>query len=471
LNELYEQMDFILSGGALKLLVDFLTSRVEAALILEPRGPDLEVLDAVKTHTDGLILKEGAAKLASAFSGNPPAKKFETDRAPIDGSCVNGSGMNETWSWAVRVRGTYWTIYVLLREEPKEDFLADLAPCAGLISLWQTFHHIDVTEDRLAHLSYIILATKNTLASIFEPMPLTYFAAFLSDVLRESLFPRSISIFSDNGSALSFFEGDEREAPERKGIFAQEILLSAPVVTHGAAHGVTHGEDDAWQVVLPLTDARQRFFCVGEWDHPLSEETLNFLELLGNLATRALSINRMRSESSQEQEKVSSADFTIFSLSKALTMMQEQKELPSLLSLAADIISELNPESDCFFVVWDRAAGGYVPAAYHRHGISTRFSDRSLPASEPARKSGKFFFDLGETPTPRLFGEFGLNGDCPWPEMADMRYVFSFQEGGYLGGFVALSEGTPPLSGQNRLAALQIMVQFVAFELRKFIVR
>ncbi|MDR3230691.1 MAG: hypothetical protein LBT65_04570, partial [Synergistaceae bacterium] len=334
MNELYEQMDFILSGGAVKLLVDFLTSRVEAALILEPRGADLEVLDAIKTRTEGLIFREKAAKLASAFSGNAPVKKFETDCAPV-------GGIEGEWPWALRVRGTYWTIYILLREKPTEAFLADFRPCAGMISLWQTFHHIDATEDRLSRLSYIILATKNTLASIFEPMPIPYFAAFLSDVLRESLFPRIISIFVDNGSSLSFFEGDEREAPERKGIFAQEILLSVPVVTKG---------EDSWQMVLPLTDAEQRLFCVGEWDHPLTEETLNFLELLGNLATRALSINRMRSENSQEQKMVSSADFTIFSLSKALAMLQEEKELPSLLSLAADVLSELNPQSDCFFV-------------------------------------------------------------------------------------------------------------------------
>ena len=42
-NNLYEQMDFVLSGGALKSLTDFLALRVPSALILVPRGADLHI--------------------------------------------------------------------------------------------------------------------------------------------------------------------------------------------------------------------------------------------------------------------------------------------------------------------------------------------------------------------------------------------------------------------------------------------
>jgi hypothetical protein len=449
LNELYEQMDFILSGGALKLLVDFLSSRVKAALILEPGNTDLEVLDAVGIRTEELILKGKAPELASLFPHSPPAGKFAIDCAPCE--------IESEWSWLLRIRGTYWTMYVLLREEPQKEFLDDLVPFAGLISLWQTFLHIDAAEERLAHLSYIVLATKNTLASIFEPMPLTYYAAFLSDVLKESLFPRSISIFSDNGSRLVFLEGDELPAPERKGIFAQEILPVVPVVTPTS--------ENTWEVVLPLADGGERIFCVGEWDRPLPEETLNFLELLGSLATRALSINRFRSESSREKEMVSSADFTIFSLSEALTMLQEQADRSSLLSLAADVVSELNPNAECFFVVRD--AGGYV--AYQKKETETPSAFHFPSVAEPSRKSGKSFFDLNETGIDQVLEDLGLKGGNPWPAMANMRYVFPLWERGCLEGFVALSDGDSMLPGRNSFAAMQIVAQFVAFELRKFI--
>ena len=64
-NDLYEQMDFILSGGALKLLSDFLAPKVSSALILEPRGADLHILDAVGTNPPQLILSGEGLRLAA----------------------------------------------------------------------------------------------------------------------------------------------------------------------------------------------------------------------------------------------------------------------------------------------------------------------------------------------------------------------------------------------------------------------
>ncbi|MDR1377255.1 MAG: hypothetical protein LBJ22_07060, partial [Synergistaceae bacterium] len=184
MEKLYEQMDFILSGGALKSLVDFLTPKVEAALIVTPEGEDLEIVDAVKTRTEGLFLRKEASKLADAFAETALTGKFSVSCAAIEGE----------WPWVVRILGTQWVFYILLRESP-ETWIQELHPVAGLVYLWQTFQQTQTTEDRLSRLAYMILATKNTLASIFEPMPLDYYAAFLTDVLRESLFPRSLSIF------------------------------------------------------------------------------------------------------------------------------------------------------------------------------------------------------------------------------------------------------------------------------------
>lgn len=450
MDGLYEQMDFILSGGALNLLVDFLASRVKAALILEPRDADLEVLDAVGVQTKGLLVKEKASKLASFFPSHIPAGKFETDFAAIEGD----------WPWAIRIHGIYWTIYVLLREKPEASLLSDMQPAAGLISLWQTFQHFEITEARLSRLSYIVLATKNTLAAIFEPMPITYYAAFLSDVLRESLFPRSISIFKDDGGTLTFLEGDEIETPERKGIFAEAFTPPVP--------RVVQADDHTWRVVLPIPDENRRLFCLGEWDHALTEETLNFLELFGNLAARALSTNRLQFEGLQKEEKVSSADFAIFSLSKALSLLQEQKTRESLLKLSADVVSELVPKGSCFFAAWDQKSGAYVPAAFQKKGIATPFSSSALSAAQPFPKNSGIFFDLSDTKTserpPYLDEALSL-----WPEMEGMRYIFLLQVNDRTEGFIALEPGSEATHlPQNSIAALQIMAQCLALELRQF---
>ena len=67
MNNLYEQMDFVLSGGALKLLTDFLAPKVPSALILVPRGADLHILDAVGTNPTQLILPGEGLRLRSLF--------------------------------------------------------------------------------------------------------------------------------------------------------------------------------------------------------------------------------------------------------------------------------------------------------------------------------------------------------------------------------------------------------------------
>ena len=77
MSNLYEQMNFILSGGALRSLVEFLTPRVSVALIVRPSGEDLEIEDAVGTTADGLFLQGWASKLAGAF---PERKKAKNSR-------------------------------------------------------------------------------------------------------------------------------------------------------------------------------------------------------------------------------------------------------------------------------------------------------------------------------------------------------------------------------------------------------
>ena len=450
MKELYEQMDFILSGGALKLLVDFLTPKVGSALILEPKDGDLQILDAIGTRTEGLILRGQASKLASAFSEHPLNGKFEVAHAAVEGD----------WPHAVRMRGAHWLLYILLRKKPDASLISELTPYAGIIHLWQTVQRTGATEERLSRLSYMVLATKSTLASIFEPLPLEYYAALVADVLRESLFPRAVSIFQDDGQVLSFFKGDKRAAPAREGLYLQKILPPTPIVTK---------KDTApYEVVLPITEDSHRIFCVTEWDKLPTEETLNFMELLGSLASRALSISYLRTESTVEKNRVSSGDYTILSLSNALNALKQQKEYAQFLSLTADIFSEITHASDCFLVVWDEARGGYVPAVHRKKGIKASFDASLLAAPHIAKGNGESFFDLKKINAAQLFGALNLTAVCPWPEMNAMRYVFPFWNAGRLEGFIAVSSGTSPLADSSKLAALQIVLQFIAFELRRF---
>jgi hypothetical protein len=441
LEKLYEQIDFILSGGALKLLVDFLRPKVGAALIVTPKDADLEIIDALGVRTEGLFLRGQASQLASAFPERVLAGKFAVDQAAIEGE----------WPWAVRLHGMHWSFYILLQQSP-DALLPELRPFAGLLSWWQAFQQFATTEERLSRLSYMILATKNTLASIFEPMSLDYYAAFLTDVLRESLFPRSLAIFQDDGKKLVFLEGDERPAPQRGGFYEQTMLPPAPIVMQNCG---------SYEVVLPIIEP-YRLFCVSEWDNLPTEETLNFLELVGNLASRSLSINNLRTQNSAERNTISANDYTILSLGKAMDALRDQKDLSGFLSLVADIFSELVSKSECFLVVWNKERQGYLAVEYRKEGISSPFEPIFLP-SAPLRGDERAFFDTQAT-------SFSTLLQCPWPEMARMRYVFPFWNEGRLDGFIALSSKNLSFDkGDTKLAAFRILARFVAFDFRKFV--
>ena len=209
----------------------------------------------------------------------------------------------------------------MLKEKADDLLLDELKPYVGLVRLWQKFQRIDVNESKLSRLSYMILATKSTLASIFEPMPLEYYAAFVADVLHESLFPRSVSILKNKGSHLSLLVGSLDPIPPREGIYAQAILPTAPVLVPRDAFDAS-----PYRVVLPITEAELRLFCVMEWDSLPDGEMLNFLELLGNLAARAIAINSLRSKNNLAASQASSGEFTILSLASVLEALRDEAD-------------------------------------------------------------------------------------------------------------------------------------------------
>ena len=451
MNNLYEQMDFVLSGGALKLLTDFLAPKVPSALILVPRGADLHILDAVGTNPTQLILPGEGLRLGSRFSSRPAVSPCELEQARTE---------KEEWPWALRMRGPHWEVYVLLKEKADESLLEELKPYAGMVRLWQQFQRVDANEGKLSRLSYMILATKSTLASIFEPMPLEYFASFVADVLRESLFPKSISILKDEGGHLSLLAGKMDALPPREGIYAQAILPSAPVLDQGPA---------PYRAVLPIAEAETRLFCILEWEDLPDGEMLHFLELLGNLASRALAINSLRSKNTLAASQASSGDFTILSLSSVLRALRDEEDRSRFLALAADVFLEMGQMSECLLSVWDGEHGGYALAEHRSGGVRDGSDHPVLRASRRCEVSRSLqpIYDLKRTPASEVLGTWGLDA-ASWKELERMQYLVPIHDGKSIVGFVALAADSGGVPGESQREALSIAAQFAGYEIRKF---
>ncbi len=451
MNNMYEQMDFVLSGGALKLLTDFLAPKVPSALILVPRGADLHILDAVGTNPTQLILPGEALRLRSLFSSRPAVSPCELEQAQTE---------KEGWPWGLRMRGPHWEVYILLREKADESLLDELKPYAGLVRLWQQFQRVDANESKLSRLSYMILATKSTLASIFEPMPLEYFASFVADVLRESLFPKTVSILKDEGGRLSLLAGKMDVLPPREGIYAQTILPSAPVLNHGPA---------PYRVVLPIAEAETRLFCILEWEDLPDSEMLHFLELLGNLASRAIAINSLRSKNTLAASQASSGDFTILSLSSVLRALRDEEDRSRFLALAADVFLEMGQMSECLLSVWDGEREGYVLAEHRSGGVRDCSDHPVLRASRRCEVSRSLqpIYDLKRTPASEVLGTWGLDA-ASWKELERMQYLVPIHDGKSIVGFVALAADSGGVPGESQREALSIAAQFAGYEIRKF---
>ena len=461
MNNLYEQMDFVLSGGALKSLTDFLAPKVPSALILVPRGADLHILDAVGTKPTQLILQGEALRLRSLFSNRPAVSPCELEQARTEKEgCEREKGEREEWPWGLRMRGPHWEVYVLLREKADESLLDELKPYAGMVRLWQQFQRIDANESKLSRLSYMILATKSTLASIFEPMPLEYFASFVTDVLHESLFPKSVSILKDEGGRLSLLAGKMDVLPPREGVYAQTILPSAPVLNHGPA---------PYRVVLPIAEAETRLFCVLEWEDLPDSEVLHFLELLGNLASRAIAINSLRSQNTLAASQASSGDFTILSLSSVLKALRNEEDHARFLALAADVFLEMGQMSECLLSVWDGERGGYTLVEHRSGGVRDCADHPVLSASRRCAVSRSLqpLYDLKRTPATEVLGSWGLDAGS-WKELEHMQYLVPIHDGKSIVGFVALASdsGVAPVTPQRE--ALSIAAQFTGYEIQKF---
>lgn len=456
INELYNKIDFLVNGGALKSLTDFLDSKSIRAIIVQPSGINkLNVLEAAGLVPSSLTLDDDISKL---FTHNVVKESFELDY----------SEDSDSWPVVVRIRGEHWEIYIMLKDKPQNinEFLDELKPYAGLLRLWQIFINISASEKKLSRLSYMILATKNTLASIFEPMPLQYFASFLTDVLQESLFPKSIAILRDEGNYLTVFNGKADNIPERKGIYSSQILPPTPVITKN---------DSPFEVVLPVAEGEVRLFCVMNWDELPDEQTMNFLELLGNLAVRAIAINNLRVQSQQAEANISTGEFTVLSLSNVLKVLRNSENKGRFLSLLVEIFIEQCRMPNCLLAVWNKARKGYTLSERRTGHFRSNIDPTLLPSTDGPVSHDKIsdaVYDLEKSSADSIFRSWGLAG-CPWKDIlksSSMKYIFPICDDSSLVGIIALGAGKEGRNVLDRaqLASLELIAQFAAYEFRRF---
>ena len=452
IKELYNKTDFIITGGALKTLTDFLNDKEIKALVVEKGNSDtLNVIDAAGIVPESLIIKDDVSKL---FASGIVKETFE----------IEFSKGNDEWPGVVKIRGSEWEIYILLKNIPEnpELFIEELKPFAGLISLWQTFKKTSETEKKLSRLSYMILATKNTLASIFEPMPLQYFASFLADVLQESLFPKSVAILRDEGNYLTVFNGKADSIPAREGLYASQILPPTPIITK---------KEEPVEVVLPVAEGECRLFCLMHWDKLPDEQTMNFLELLGNLAVRAISINNLRLQSRQTEANISTGEFTVLSLSNVLKVLRGAESKEKFFSLLVDIFMEQSRMQNCLLATWNKARKGYTISEHRTGHFKANLDPTLLPSSSGAltnEKINEAHYDLTGKNADLIFRSWGFAG-CTWKDTfknSSMKYIFPVCDDNSLVGIIALG-GSGALD-RSQLASLQLIAQFAAYEFKRF---
>jgi hypothetical protein len=459
MKDLYEKTNFLLDGGILVLLSEYLSERISRGLIVRPEGSDLAVLDAFGTPMESLFLEDAANSLGSVFPSPPLRTPFEVLSAPLAGE----------WSWAVRLRGTGWCFYVLLGEEPSQELMEEMPAFAGLINLWQLHQKTAGVEERLSRLAYMVLATKNTLASVFEPMGIHYFAAFLHDVVNESLFPNRFSLILDDGETLSLLEGEEMLLPPRKGIFARDILSPVPIRVEEAqrellGHSVFDSLAEDWSAVLPIPGGAFRLFCFLKWEETPGEEAFNFMELLGNVASKALSLTGLREEREKNISELSRRAFLLNALHEAAMRFMEQSSMEDLLLQILDIFSEMAQAPRSLIVVWQPAAGGYVHLASKNDGVLEKkgtfagFPVGLLEGDRPGSFSpeeGKRIFAFMEVPA--LASVEGLDG---------MDRIFPLWDGDRMTAFVGVSSS---LAGTDTMdiGTLESLARTASVAMRK----
>ena len=438
LCELYEQAKFVLGGGVLGLLNQVLADKVDRALIVQPQGQHLSVMDAVGLDCPVSRIENGLSMVTKQASIH---KVDDWCLMSLDDSFA--LSLEGEWTHLALLGGDGWPIMVFLDRSPDEELKRILGGANGLVKIWSRYRSVEDVERSMASLSYLLYAVKSALPSIFEPFPPEFLATFLVDVMRESFCPKRLSLIKDDGESLSFLAGDPCDIPVREGIFADRHISPVPLSLRNGYMGALGDANlemlkDSYSVVLPIISAQDRFFYLLEWGDTHTKEALDVLELIGGVTAKAMAMSRLREEGASQVVELSQREFALRSIHEATLSLMENDTEDILLPRMLDIFGEMAQSRVAMVVLYDPSLKGYVLWGERRDGgISTE--RRLLKPQEIPVQVMDLPDSFGVDMAPSVFEALGLPELCA-PELLDFsERIFLLKDRDSFMGYVAVS--------------------------------
>lgn len=433
MENICDSIDFALQGGIWSMLSEALSAKIGSALIVEQRGGDLVILEALNVKVDGLVIKGVGDQLLSMFPAVPIMHK-----GMLHSARVRTIQKLSDWPYAMCLRGTGWTIFVLMKEEPSLELMEKVMPFLKVIPHWHLIRNTSQIEQYLSRLSYMILATKSTLGAAFEPMGLEPFTSLLYDVLRESFFPDKMAIYSSNGVRLQLMAGEDIGATECRGLFDVRLTTCVPLKCKQEDISVmglnTESLKDLNVIILPMGEKHEdRLFCVCGWKDRLTEGMLNFLELLGNVLSKAFVMRELQNESLKRDDLLSSCSYAIAALHNALEKLTSKSTRIDALAYMLGMFSEFSQASMVKLVVYDNVVCRYELVGEVFGGIAAQCFEHM--SGEIARIKGNGSRNMTSAEVVEMgFSEFA--------DIANLS-VYPFWVENELEGFVVLKDVRP----------------------------
>lgn len=438
LCQLYEQANFVLGGGVLGLITQVLSDKAGKALIVQPEGDHLSIVDAVGVRCHVPRIENGLSMVTKQASVHK-----------VDDWCLLSLdedfslSVDGDWTHLALLGGEGWPIMIFLESKPDEELKRLLGGANGLIKIWIRYRSVEDVERSMASISYLLYAVKSALPSIFEPFPPDFLATFLVDVMRESFCPKRISLIKDDGKELSLLAGDKCEIPFREGIFSDHHLSPVPISLNNGHAGVIGarnldvlGRDCS--VVLPIIAGDDRFFYLLEWGNMHTREASDVLELIGGVTAKAMAMSRLREEGASQVMELSKREFALRSIHEATLSLMENDTEDALLSRMLDIFGEMSQSRVSNVVIHDPHSMGYVMWGERRDGGIKSTRRLLCSAEEPLFVSelpDSFDSDMASS----VFMALGLDELGAAENLESAERIFLLKDGDYLMGYVSVS--------------------------------
>lgn len=438
LCQIYEQANFVLGGGVLGLITQVLSDKAGRAVIVQPEGEHLSVVDAVGVRCSIPRIENGLSMVTKQASIHKVddwclLSLDEDFSMPVEGD----------WTHLVLLGGEGWPIMIFLDCSPDEELRRLLGGANGLIKIWLKYRSVEDVERSMASISYLLYAVKSALPSIFEPFPPEFLATFLVDVMRESFCPKRISLVKDDGGELSLLAGDSCELPLREGLFSDHHLSPVPVSIEAGNTGIIGARNvellgQNYSVILPIIAGKDRFFYLLEWGNMHTRETSDVLELIGGVTAKAMTMSRLREEGASQVMELSKREFALRSIHEATLSLMENENEEDLLSRMLDIFGEMSQSRVSNVVIHDPYSMGYVMWGERRDGSIRAVRRLLCPAEEPLLVSElPDSFDSGMASD--IFMALGLDELGTADNLGAAERIFLLKDGDCLMGYVSVS--------------------------------